>query len=240
MKTLWLIDFDGTLADTEPMGIRNLAELAAGYAGTDLSAMQVFLHQQQGRVMAQYHAALCAEFGLDPEVITLDRLRHEHRRSLAARFRAGVAAAPAMIATLQRLRDRGDRLRICTNSDAERVEAAIDGLDGGRALRRLVHGAHYATRWKPDPQVYFEGQQIERALVGGDPGRIVIVEDSLTGLASACAFRTAVQNRVPTRVIGYAGLHATPEAQRDLLADHGADAAVTGGWDGILAAAEAA
>lgn len=212
---LVLLDFDGTLAETETVGYANLVEaieVVSGRTWPDLAATLRCFH---GRTLPDYHGELLRVLGLTPDALALDALMARHVETLYPRFRAATPPAPYLAQGLTQLAHKA-RLEIATNSDPPRTEAAIAGMEAlapglAAVLQQCITRINSARIPKPDPQVYMDA-----ITAHGLPSRVVIVEDSASGLAAAAAAREAVG--MPVYIVAYTGLHPTPIAHAQALA----------------------
>ncbi len=225
-RPLVLLDFDGTLAATEPIGYANLTAVMAEMTGLDPAVIHPQLMRHHGRTLPTYHHELLEVLGVSAAQMPLQELLDRHNQRLFPRFRAGVPPAAHLAEGLTRLATRAE-LRLATNSEADRVEAAVTGMDEAqpglaKTLEQCLSALHSARRSKPDPEVYLTAMES-----AGATGPVVMVEDSSTGLRAAHEAKRQRQPAGPTLILGVAGLHGEPQA-------HGAALAALGLADQII------
>lgn len=219
-RPLVLLDFDGTLAATEPIGYANLTAVMAEMTGLDPAMIHPEVMRHHGRTLPTYHSELLDVLGVSETQMPLQALLARHNERLFPRFRAGVPPAAYLAEGLTRLAARAE-LRLATNSEADRVEAAIAGMDQAqpglaKTLAHCLSALHSARRSKPDPEVYLTAMDS-----AGATGPVVMVEDSATGLRAAHEAKGQRAPSGPTLILGVAGLHEQPQAQGAALAAMG-------------------
>lgn len=170
-------DMDGVLFDTERQGGVILQE-AAKRQGAVLSDAR--WHSLLGVSMAHTRQALLEWFHgrVDP-----DRFLEDWRViTLAERRRHGMPLKPGAREVLDRLRQRGMKLALCTSNAAD-VVAEYLRLAGWEGLFDQVVTGNMVTRCKPDPEIYLTGAR----LLGLTPAECVGIEDSVNGVRSVRA-----------------------------------------------------
>jgi HAD superfamily hydrolase (TIGR01509 family) len=215
---LIIFDCDGVLVDSELLSCRCLSDILAGY-GIDLGmdeALELFVGRSVAAVREYYEAR-----GKPlPDTFPVD---------LKARVRETFAASLLPIegvgAVLQRL-----QLPICvaSSSDLDRVALSlgITGLSGFFTGR--LYSAQMVKRGKPAPDLFLHAA----AAMGVEPGRTLVIEDSVSGVTAA---RTAGM-----AVWGFTGgAHYASRDGRAILQAAGADRVFAhmsefdDGWDEI-------
>ena len=166
-------DVDGTLVDSEPLHHRALVAVCAE-VGLDLSndppERFVGLHM--------HDVWLALREGLAPriaEVDWLDRIT-EHYCAHAAELTPMAGAVETVTALA---RDGVPQIAV-SNSGRRVVDATLSALDIGPHVALSVSLDDVAAG-KPDPEPYLQGA----ARLGLLPARVLAVEDSATGMASA-------------------------------------------------------
>lgn len=194
-----LFDFDGVLADTEPLHCACWAEVLEPF-GIHLT-WEFYRDHAVGstdRALVEKLAPLAAP-GL-----SVDRL-YEQYPAKQRLFRERVIAAPpipaAVLEFLWELRDY--RLAVVTSSQLSEVEPALEAA-GVRACFGAVVGAGDVARHKPAPDAYLLAAQRLGA------ARPLVVEDSDAGLAAARA--------ASFDVVRVSGAGETPDRVRAALA----------------------
>lgn len=185
---LW--DFDGTLADTEPLWIAAEYELIGGLGGTWTEADA---HQLVGNSLVDSGSYILHAIGredLTPEWVVdqlvtrvIDTLTHQP-----------MPWRPGALELLQDLGRAGVPCALVSASYRVLLDAALSQLPEGTFA--LSVAGDEVTNGKPHPEPY--EQACTRLQV--DPRECVVIEDSETGARSgnaAGAFVVAVPNHVP-------------------------------------------
>ncbi|MGN5240439.1 HAD family hydrolase [Rhodococcus sp. SJ-3] len=174
---LW--DMDGTLVDTEPYWFRAETELCAAY-GIPWSDKQA--SALVGNALPTSAAVLRdAGVGLDVRAI-IDMLLE----SVIEQVRQAVPWRPGARELLAEVRGAGIPCAMVTMSE-QRLASEIVDLLPAETFEFLVTG-DMVGRGKPDPEPYRIAVENLRAIRGDlSLDRIVAIEDSLPGLASATA-----------------------------------------------------
>lgn len=172
---LW--DFDGTLADTEPIWIDAEYELVARMGGTWSAD-----HAQQlvGNSLidsGRYIAGVIGQPDLDPRWI-MDQLVDQVVQTVRAQ---GIPWQPGARELLADLRDAGIPTALVSASYRVLLDVVIEQLPPG-SFDASVAGDE-VTHGKPDPEPYLTAcRQLEV-----EPGDCVVFEDSPPGARSAAA-----------------------------------------------------
>ena len=185
---LW--DFDGTLADTEPLWIAAEYDLIGRLGGT---WSDEHAHQLVGNSLVDSGSYILHTIGrtdLTPEWVVDQLVARviQHLRTGDLPWR------PGALDLLERSRAAGIPCALVSASYRVQLDAAIAALPPG-SFATSVAGDE-VERGKPHPEPY------ERACaeLGVDPRRCVVFEDSETGARSgnaAGALVVAIPNRVP-------------------------------------------
>jgi beta-phosphoglucomutase len=168
----FLLDFNGTLSDDEPL----LCELFG----------ELFAEQGKPLTQAEYYASLS---GLaDREIVRtwLGRdapdVVEEYARRYVARAGDGSTIGPDARAAVHAAAAVGVRLAVVTGAPHATVEAALRGAELNGAFAAVV-AAEDVVHGKPDPAGYRRALD----LLGVQPQEAVAVEDSEAGVAAAKA-----------------------------------------------------
>lgn len=174
MFDLVIFDCDGVLIDSEIISAQMLVDELAGL-GVRIDLPYVarhFLGRSYPTVMAQIRR----EFGLDlpPE------FEDQYRGRLMAAFEVGLKVMPGVASVLERL-----ALPWCvaTSSSPKRAARSLEiaGLSG--MVGDGLYTATMVARGKPAPDLFLH-VAAER---GVDPGRCLVIEDSLNGVKAGIA-----------------------------------------------------
>jgi beta-phosphoglucomutase-like phosphatase (HAD superfamily) len=222
-----LLDFDGTLFDTERSAVPSLIERfnsihASALSASDRMPLTTTLFDRKFRGMARQ--GLCAalaqhyEFPVDCEELYRDR----DARVIAsyAELVSGVPIAPNVVQALHTIKGFGWEFGVVSNNSVARARAAMlhaSDRDLGMALFDLLGMRIWeATNLlKPDPDVYLRAVHGMRTV----PQNCVAVEDSVVGVRSARAAGIAT--------LGYLGFSRNAEESRADLLDAGCSAVLS-------------
>ncbi|MEL6348772.1 MAG: HAD-IA family hydrolase, partial [Myxococcota bacterium] len=193
-----ILDFDGTMVDTEWPSYQAWLSIFNDYGVT------LTLDEWAGRVGG--------DGGIDP-ITRLEQLTGADidRDSLIARRRAMKAertrSAPLMPGVLERIdeaRSLGWAVAVASSSGSDWVEGHLARL-GTLAQIDVVRTRDHVAQVKPSPEVFL----LAAAALDVPPERCVVCEDSLNGVRAARAARmmvVAVPNRV-TRILDLSAAH---------------------------------
>jgi len=184
-----VLDFDGVIADTEPLHLKAFQETLGprGVALTRADYYARYLGYDDGDVFR----ALGREGSLAWSEEDVARLV----RDKAGRYRARLVASPPLFpGVADRLREWSSSVPLAIASGAFREEIEIV-LEGGglRELMSAIVAAGETPRGKPAPDPFCRALDLLGAAIaarGGampDPARTVAVEDSTPGIAAAHA-----------------------------------------------------
>ena len=171
-----LFDLDGTLVDSEKIGLDVLHELSSAL-GAPWSREQSHA-RFRGVPMARCVADLAAQ--LPHRVLDEAAFLKELRGTMAQRFREGLSEIPGASALLQGLRIP---FAVATNGPREKatLTLGLTGLD--RWLQGRVFCAPEVGSYKPEPGLFLHSAHA----LGCDPLQCAVVEDSLPGLMAGVA-----------------------------------------------------
>jgi beta-phosphoglucomutase-like phosphatase (HAD superfamily) len=173
----YLVDFDGTLADT---ALANYLAYAAALeeAGVALGR-QEFETQALGRNWRDFLPALLHEKGCGADPAAIAARKASLYRGNVRRIRFN----EALVALLEN-RNSETKAALVTSASAANVEAALASRRAlGRLFDALVTGDDVA-RHKPDP----EGYRLAAQRLGVAPENCLVFEDSDIGMRAGLAF----------------------------------------------------
>ncbi len=169
-----LIDFDGTIVDSESS---ILASFSEEYAAHGLALDEEAWRRTVGGVSDRY--AVLAELvgeGFDRATVQANVRRRENVRVRDVPTRPGIREC------IDRARAEGLRLAVVSSSPLEWVDGHLRRL-GLRPAFEVVVTRESATRAKPAPDLYLEAL----AQLDVHPDRAVVVEDAANGITAARA-----------------------------------------------------
>ena len=223
-----VFDFDGVIADSEPLHLRAVQAALAGH-GVDLAASDYY-DRYLGFDDADVFRAVWRDQGwpLDEDALAgLIRVKGERFEALSGR---GAALFPGAADCIRRVA-AAVPVAIASGALAPEIEAVLDAA-GLRHHFRAVVASGDTPRSKPAPDPYLRAVELLRphvAAAGLDPaGRVVAVEDSMWGIESALAAGlrcVGVAQTYPASRLGTAHIvvptiaDVTPETLRAACAD---------------------
>ena len=174
-----LLDFDGTLFDTAPdlIAALNRTLIEIGHAPVPFGSFRQRAGEGAKRLLV---SALAAQGEERPDDATLRSLVE---RLIACYFEIEterIQPFPAVVATIEGLRDAGVSLAVCTNRGHRSTRRLLAHFDIDRHIEAVLAGDTVA-KMKPHPG------HIREALsaLGTEPGRAVMVGDSAADVESA-------------------------------------------------------
>ena len=173
-----LFDMDGVLADSEPFIIAAATAMFAEPHGAAVEAEEFLPFVGTGEDRFLGGVAEKRGIGLD--------LPSDKERTYAIYgelIRGKLAELPGAAAFVRECRERGLKTALATSADRPKMEANLRELGLGEdAFDAVVNGLDVARK-KPFPDIYLEAAR----RLGADPGRCLVVEDALSGVAAAKA-----------------------------------------------------
>jgi HAD superfamily hydrolase (TIGR01509 family) len=172
-----LFDFDGVLADTEPV---HFACWAEALAPLGIRMEWDFFERRCAGVADSDMVHIIAEAALPPRNWEDLWARYPEKKQLFRdRMLSAPPFAPELGGFLEELH-RGYRMAVVTASARSEIEPLLEAGGLSRCFDALVCGKE-AGKNKPEPDPYLLGAKLLKA------GRPLVVEDSESGLASARA-----------------------------------------------------
>lgn len=186
-----LFDLDGTLIDTEPSAAR---AIMGGFQDWGVSVTRDDAAFITGRTWAVAFDYLFAKYPppvprAEAERAMMERYRSELENHLI-RVPGGADAVRALAPHF--------KLALVSGSGRAEILWALDKL-GIRSLFRVILGAEDYPRSKPAPDGYLKAL----GMLGSEPGRTLIFEDSEAGIASAVAAGARVVAITSTNHFGH-------------------------------------
>lgn len=196
-----VFDLDGTLVDTAPdlAAAMNVVLANRGRAHVPLAEVRHMVGQGARALMSKAMAAT----GTPADEPLLDELYDEFLAYYLNNIADHSTPFPGVTAQLERCRDAGFQLGVCTNKPEAASNLLLDELDMSGFFSAVVGGDSLKVK-KPDPEHIHE--TVRRA--GGMVGHAVMVGDSANDIDAARAAETQViavsfgYTQIPVRELG--------------------------------------
>jgi HAD superfamily hydrolase (TIGR01509 family) len=171
-----IFDMDGLLVDSEPLWRQ--AEMAI-FEALEVPLTEEMCLETRGMVAGEVSRHWYERYGWSgpgPDAVAGQIVR------AMAGLLATVAVKPGAGAAVADCRDRGLALAIASSSPPALIEVVVERL-GLTGWFSVLHSAQLELAGKPDPAVFVTTAR----LLGVDPGRCVVFEDSPAGVRAAAA-----------------------------------------------------
>ncbi|MGA9595787.1 MAG: HAD family phosphatase [Acidimicrobiia bacterium] len=180
-----VFDFDGVLADSEPLAWRAWAEVLAPYGVVIDDAAVAACTGVTSRDTHAYFAARA-------EIPRFSEVSGEVDARSRAAFPKELGSFPDAVEAVRQLSMVGIPLAVASSSSRANLDLKLDVLDLSRYFEVTVAGDEVA-RGKPAPDLY----RVAVQRLGIDPGTSIAVEDTAIGAdaAAAAGLRTVIVNR---------------------------------------------
>ncbi|MGN9840332.1 HAD family hydrolase [Nonomuraea sp. H19] len=173
-------DMDGLLVDSEKVWLEIETEVMARLGASWTPEHQAHLVGGSMERTLDYMLAVSGS-DVNPETV-----QEWMTTGMVSRLSQGVRVMPGASELLDALRDEGVPVGLVTSSLKEIAEAVLKSV--GRDRFDVIVTADDVTRTKPDPEPYLTASE----LLGVEPVRCVVLEDSPNGVAAATAAGCAV------------------------------------------------
>ena len=181
-----LFDFDGLLADSEPLQKEAWRRFLARY---DRVLEQELIDRMFGLRLLESAAIVRQELKLP---ISIEQVMEERDGQFLASLPGNLSAMPGAAATVAATRELGLRIGLATSGHRRYIEIALRELGLTNAFDAIVTGDSVA-RGKPAPDIFLRAAE----LLDVSPAACIVVEDAPHGIAAAKAagmFAVAVPN----------------------------------------------
>jgi len=204
---LLIFDCDGVLIDSEPVASRLLSK-ALQRAGIEVSAAEV--HRRFTGASETESRRICIdEFGL----VEVDQVFMEMQTQLYDAFARSLRPIPGMDMLVRSL---PHRKCVASNSTLERLRRSLGLFDLWAEFDPHIFSAEMVERPKPAPDLF----KLCARTLGVEPGRCLVIDDSVHGVAGAVA--------AGMRAIGFVDPADPREGRAAVLKQAGASLAVEG------------
>lgn len=209
-----IFDCDGVLIDSETIAVAILAEDLVEL-GLRLGVAEV--HRRfTGWTSRQIAETVSSETGVP---VPPDWVRR-HVDAVHEAVATSVEPIPGVLDVLDALDRAGIRWGVASQSGLDYLELALGRVGIWRRAQGRVASSQMVANPKPAPDVYLKAME----LVGVDPARALVVEDSPTGVRAGVAAGARVigfaADRAPDDLLA-AGASSTVPAMPSLLAELG-------------------
>ena len=197
-----IFDMDGVLVDNNPVHIEAWT-IFSEKLGFELTPEKI-RNDLYGRTNADAFRRLYRD-DLTPE--EYHQLSQDKEALYREIYQPIIKPVEGLIPFLQLMKDAKVPLAIATSAIPENVEFVTRELDISHFFPVVINETH-VTKGKPDPQVY----QLTAQKLEFDPGRCIVIEDSLSGVQSGIS--------AGCKVIGLTTTHTKEElSHTDMVID---------------------
>jgi beta-phosphoglucomutase-like phosphatase (HAD superfamily) len=199
-----IFDCDGVLVDSEAISMSIDAKLL------NQNGIAITEDEMHARFVGATFEAMVSVLAAEHDVVLPGDLELQKDHLMAAQYKAALPIIEGLNDSLFLLKDRGHRFSIGSNGPKHRIHLAL-GILGLENVFDDIVTFEDVINPKPAPDIYLLAAQ--RA--GHDPRRVIVVEDSPTGMRAAVASGA--------RCLGFVGTHAHPNEQAERLRAAGAE-----------------
>ncbi len=196
-----IFDFDGVVADSEPLHYRTFAKIVNRY-GIEL-AKDRYYTEYLGYTDIECAQAISADFDLRLDEAGIDRLIRNKTELFGRLVRSDNTIIDGVGGFVDMLRREGIRLAVCSGAFLDDIDLMLEGSGLADSFEIIV-AADHVSKGKPNPEGFLLAlQQLNETDPGPGqilPGECVVIEDSQWGLEAAAAagiHTIAVTNTYP-------------------------------------------
>jgi HAD superfamily hydrolase (TIGR01509 family) len=215
MLRAFLFDFDGTIADTEPLHFAAFAEVL-GRRGIEISEA-IYYDRYLSLTDRECLGLAIRDLGRSELATEIAILLREKAEAMARRLAGGVPLCPGVREFIAEAARIGP-LAVVSGALRREATGVLERAGLSRFFTVLVT-AEDVTAGKPDPQGYrFGWQRLRRGLPDLEPGECLAIEDSPKGIdaARAAGLRTlAIPHTRPASALSAADAVAPSYAEID-------------------------
>jgi beta-phosphoglucomutase len=179
-----LFDFDGTIAQSEPLHFAAFSE-TLGERGVSLP-QALYYQRYLGVTDTEGLERMLDDFGRADLRAGIAELLHRKAEIMAQKITAGVPLCPGVTSFVARAAQRA-ALAIVSGARRAEIDSVLDHA-GLRSFFALALGAEEIRHGKPDPEGYrIAVTRLQKRVAGLGPEQCLVVEDSPKGIAAARA-----------------------------------------------------
>ena len=203
MLKVVIFDFDGVVADSEPLHYRAFAQIVSRY-GIKL-AKERYYTEYLGYTDIECAQAISADFDLRLDEAGIDRLIRDKTELFGQFVRSENTIIDGVGGFVDMLRREAIRLAVCSGAFLDDIELMLDGSGLADSFEIIV-AADHVSKGKPSPEGFLLALHRLNETDPGQilPGECVVIEDSRWGLEAAAAagmHTIAVTNTYPADLL---------------------------------------
>lgn len=174
-----LFDMDGLIFDSERLCYRAYLRAARAFGFQMNPALYMSLC---GRIESEVVAGLKHAFGDDKDVATWRAYIKKQKNAVRMEQNGRVGKKPGLLELLNYLQERRIPYALASSSARSLIDQYLEAEYLSHAFPHIMDGTS-VRRGKPDPEIFLKAAD----LIGADPARTLVLEDSLAGIRAANA-----------------------------------------------------
>jgi len=181
-----IFDFDGVIADTEPLHFQGFV---AALSGTGISLEQeTYFRKYSGFDDTDGFTEMLRDHNIEPGPGQVEALREKKTAAVKEMLARPLPTVKGALEIIRSARDSGLPMAICSGSLKDEIEIAAR-LAGIRDCFEIIVSAEDVPRGKPDPEGYYKARRLlaEHFKRVVEPARCVVCEDTPAGISAAKA-----------------------------------------------------
>jgi len=195
-----IFDFDGVIADSEPLHYRAFKETLGRYYGVEL-AKERYYGEYLGYTDIECAQAISVDFKLGLAEAGIGQLMQAKTEIFDRLVQAQSTIIDGVSDFVDRIKQQGVRLALCSGALLADIELMLDGTDLANSFE-IVVAADHVQKGKPNPEGFLLTLQRLNKTTEEQirPADCVVIEDSPWGLEAAAAagmHAIAVANTYP-------------------------------------------
>lgn len=170
----YLFDMDGVLVYSTPVTMRAALEVLAEYGVTPVKEdFKPFI----GAGEARFVGGVAEKYGVPYEPAMKDKTYAKYVEYV----KEGLTVFPGAKAVLETLKNRGDKVALCSSADFIKIEANMQCAEIPLSWFDALVSGNDAERKKPFPDIFLAAAE----KLGADPNDCLVIEDALNGIQAA-------------------------------------------------------